>query len=124
VLGVSLAVYLKPRCSTFIASCRATFQCFLFRGLVSAPLRDAHLSDLRLVAEFHIAGAVKAPIGRVPLRRMLEDLLMTLQRGLHLVGVNRVALQHAVVGDQALGALGQENLVTEFHRLQRLAPLD
>ena len=49
---------------------------------------------------------------------------MTVQRRLHLVAVGRIALQHLVVGDQTLRALGQEDLVPEFHRLAFLASLD
>jgi len=41
-----------------------------------------------------------------------------------MVGVGRIAVQHLIVGDQALGALGEKNLVAKFHRLLRLAPLD
>src|SRR5260370_35980276 len=41
-----------------------------------------------------------------------------------MVGVERIAVQRLIVGDQALGALGEENLVAKFHRLLRLAPLD
>src|SRR6266436_4622200 len=104
--------------------CRAALQGFLLRGLLSAPLRDAHLADLSLLATLHIVWAVKAAISGVTLGRVLEGLLVTLQRGLHLVAVGGVPLQHLVVGDQALGALGQENLVAEFHRFLRLAPLD
>jgi len=33
------------------------------------------------------------------------------------VGVGRIAVQHLIVGGQALGALGEENLVSKFHRL-------
>ena len=51
-------------------------------------------------------------------------MLVTLQRGFHMVGVGGVPLQHPVVGDQSLGAHGQENLVAEFHRFLSLAPLD
>ena len=32
--------------------------------------------------------------------------------------------EHLVIGDQPLSTLGEENLVTEFHRFQLLAPLD
>ena len=60
--------------------CRAALQGFLLRGLLSAPLRDAHLADLGLLATLHIVGAVKAAISGVPLGRVLEGLLMTLQR--------------------------------------------
>src|ERR1017187_6277922 len=56
--------------------------------------------------------------------RMLEDLLMTVQRSLHLGAVGGIAVQNLIVGDQALGTLGQEDLVTELHRLALLAPLD
>ena len=49
---------------------------------------------------------------------------MTVQRSSHLGGVGGVALQHLVVGDQTLGALGQEHLVTELHRLAHFASLD
>src|SRR6266849_9636761 len=41
-----------------------------------------------------------------------------------MVGVERIAVQHLIVGDQTLGALGQKNLVAKFHRFLRLAPLD
>src|ERR1035437_1652894 len=72
----------------------------------------------------HIVGTVKAPIAGVHFGRMLEDLLMTVQRSLHLGAVGGIAVQNLIVGDQALGTLGQEDLVTEFHRLALLAPLD
>src|SRR6266498_983821 len=41
-----------------------------------------------------------------------------------MVGVGGIAIQHLIVGDQALGAFSEENLVTKFHRLLRLAALD
>jgi hypothetical protein len=71
-----------------------------------------------------MVGAVKAAICCVPLGRVLEGLLVTIERGFHMVGVGGVSLQHKVVGDQSLGALGQENLAAEFHRFLSLAPLD
>ena len=54
-----------------------------------------------------MVGAVKAAICCVPLGRVLEGLLVTIERGFHMVGVGGVSLQHKVVGDQSLGALGQ-----------------
>ena len=49
---------------------------------------------------------------------------MSLQRSPHLGSVGGIALQHLIVGDQALGAFRQEHLVTELYRLARLAALD
>src|ERR1022692_2084144 len=54
---------------------------------------------------------------------MLEDLLMTVQRSLHLGAVGGIAVQNLIVSDQALGTLGQEDLVTEFHRWRCLPRL-
>src|ERR1039457_6348230 len=102
----------------------AALQGCLFRGLLSAALGNAHLADSGLLAGVHIGGTVKAPIAGVQLGRMLEDLLMMVQRSLHLGGIGGIAGQNLIVGDQALGTLGQEDLVTEFHRLALLAPLD
>src|SRR5712691_11960240 len=102
----------------------APLQGFLLRSLLSAPLRDAHLGYLGLLTTLHIGGAVKTAISGVPLGRVLEGFLMTLQRTFHMVGVGGIPLQHPVVGDQALSTLSQENLVAEFHRLLSLAPLD
>src|ERR1039457_4122664 len=102
----------------------AALQGCLLRGLLSTSLGDAHLAHSGLLAVVHIVGTVKAPIAGVQLGRMLEDLLMTVQRSLHLGAVGGIAVQNLIVGDQALGTLGQEDLVTELHRLALLAPLD
>src|ERR1035438_340190 len=98
----------------------AALQGFLLRGLLSAALGDAYLAHSGLLAVVHIVGTVKAPIAGVQLGRMLEDLLMTVQRSLHLGAVGGIAVQNLIVGDQALGTLGQEDLVTELHRLAML----
>jgi len=45
-------------------------------------------------------------------------------RSLHMIAIDRIPLQHSIVGNQAMSTLGQEDLVAEFHRLQCLAPLD
>src|SRR5208282_5577081 len=63
-------------------------------------------------------------IPRVPRGRVVEHLLMTIQRRSHMVGIGRVSFQYLVVSDQALTTLCQEDLVAEFHWLARLAPLD
>src|ERR1022692_2208514 len=102
----------------------AALQGFLLRRLLSAALGDAYLAYAGLLTVVHIVGTVKAPIAGVQLGRMLEDLLMTVQRSLHLGAVGGIAVQNLIVGDQALGTLGQEDLVTELHRLALLAPLD
>ena len=96
-------------------------QGFLLRGLLTAPLGDTYLAYPILLAGVHIVGAVETPVARVEVRRVLEDLLMTLQGSSHMDGVGGIALQHLIVGDQAPRALGQENLVAEFHRFPRLA---
>src|ERR1019366_5061992 len=102
----------------------AALESFLLRRPLSAALGNAHLLDSSLLAAVHIVGTVKAPTGGVQIGSMLEDLLMTIQRSLHLGGVGGIAVQNLIVGDQALGTLGQEDLVTELHRLALLAPLD
>src|SRR5439155_17261890 len=102
----------------------AALQGFPLRRLVSATLGNAYLAVSGLLAVLRIVGTVKAPIAGVELGRSLENFLMTVQRRLHLVAVGRIALQLLVVGDQALRALGQEDLVPEFHRLAFLASLD
>src|ERR1017187_3687661 len=102
----------------------AALQGFLLRGLLSTSLGDALLAQAGQLVVAQIVGTVKAPIAGVQLGRMLEDLLMTVQRSLHLGAVGEIAVQNLIVGDQALGTLGQEDLVTELHRLALLAPLD
>src|SRR5215471_10227341 len=67
--------------SLYFLECWAALQGFLFCALLAASLRDAHLLDRRLLATLFIIRAVKAAISGVPLGRMLEGLLMTLQRG-------------------------------------------
>lgn len=104
--------------------CGAALQIFLLRSLVPTPLRDAHRADLGLPAVLHIVGTVESAISGVALGRVLEDLLMAFQRAFHMVAVGGVALQHLVVGDQALCTLGQEDLVAEFYWLENFAPLD
>jgi len=47
-------------------------QGFLLGGLLSAPLRDAHLADLSVPAALHIVAAVEAAISGVTLGRVLE----------------------------------------------------
>src|SRR5260370_28738609 len=69
-------------------------------------------------------GTVKAAIDGVELGRKLEEVLMTVQGSLRVGGIGGIAVQNLIVGDQALSALGQEDLVTEFHRLTLLTPLD
>ena len=49
---------------------------------------------------------------------------MTLERGLDVVLIGRVSIQHAVLSDQAAGAFGQKDLVAELDRLLSLAALD
>ena len=103
---------------------RTVLEGFPLRGLCSAPLGNAYLADPRLPALLLILGAVEAPIARIQLGRLVEGLLMTLQRRSHMDGIRRVSLQYLVVGDQALSALCQKNLVAKFHWLPRLATLD
>src|SRR5207247_7841387 len=102
----------------------AALQRFPLLGLLSATLGNAHLADAGLLAVLLVFGAVKAPVPRIQLGTMLKDLLMTVERNLHLIGVGGIAFQNLIVGDQAFGTLGQEDLVTELHRRTLFAPLD
>jgi hypothetical protein len=54
----------------------------------------------------------------------VEQLPMSFQRSLHLAGIDGIALQHRVVGDQTLRAFRQEHLVAELYRFAGLAALD
>src|ERR1035438_5738996 len=92
----------------------AALQGFLLRRLLSAALGDAYLAHSGLPTVVHIAGTVKAPITGIQIGSMMKDLSMTVQRRLHMVGVGGIAVRNLIVGDQALGTLGQEDLVTEF----------
>src|SRR5450631_294475 len=72
------ALNADPESLSFL-ECSAALQGFLLRGLLSAPLRNAHLADLSVPAALHIVGAVKPAISCVPLGRVSEDLLVTVQ---------------------------------------------
>src|ERR1039457_5761326 len=74
----------------------AALQGVLLRGLLSTSLGDAHWAHSGLLAVVHIVGTVKAPIAGVQLGRMLEDLLMTVQRSLHLGAVGGIAVQNLI----------------------------
>src|SRR6516165_11734802 len=54
----------------------------------------------------------------------MEYLLMPLERSLHLAGISRIAVQHLIVGDQALCTFRQKHFVTELYRFAHLAALD
>ena len=49
---------------------------------------------------------------------------MPLERSLHLAGISRIAVQHLIVGDQALCTFRQKHFVTELYRFAHLAALD
>jgi hypothetical protein len=44
----------------------------------------------------------------------MEDLLVPLQRSLHLAGVRGIAVQYLIVGDQALRTFRQKHFVAEL----------
>ena len=68
--------------------------------------------------------AVETPVASVLFRCFLKGFLVLIQGRGHMIAIDRIPLQHSIVGNQALSTLGQEDLVAEFHRLQCLAPLD
>src|SRR5689334_11038655 len=104
--------------------CRALLQGFPLRGLLPTALRNAHLTYSRLLALIQIFGTVKAPVTGIQIGGTVEALMMSLQRSLHLAGIGGIAVQHLVVGDQALRAFRQKHFVTELYRFARLAALD
>src|ERR1017187_7443107 len=111
----------RKRCPCLNARLRSKVSC---SAVFCPPRWGMHTCLTPASSVVHIVGTVKAPIAGVHFGRMLEDLLMTVQRSLHLGAVGGIAVQNLIVGDQALGTLGQEDLVTELHRLALLAPLD
>src|SRR5216684_5624480 len=66
----------------------------LLGRLVSSALRDRDLGYAGLFGELYILGAEEAAIGRAQLRWDAEGLLVTIQRGLDVVGVGGIAIQH------------------------------
>ena len=94
------------------------------RRLAAAALRDALGGHPRGLTGLDRREAVEAPIVRGERGRAPEERDVVRQRRGDVLIVCGIAREHAVVGDQAVPALGQEDFVAELDGPLGLAALD
>ena len=87
-------------------------------------LGDRHDLDASVFALPDIVWAEKSPIGTVDSWRIIEYFLVTLQRRCHVKVIGGIAIQHAILTDQAVGTYGDEDFVTELDRFEDFASFD
>ena len=85
------------------------------RRLATAALRDALGGHARGLTGRDRLDTVEAPITRRERGRAPEERDVMRQRRGDVLIVRGIAVEHAVVGDQAVPALAQEDLVAELH---------
>src|SRR5436309_9278221 len=78
---------------------RSFFKSLTFSRFLSAALRNAGASDTGFAANLLVVGAIKATIGGENFRSGAEGLLVTTQRGAHMVFIGRITVQDAVLSD-------------------------
>src|SRR4029077_9371641 len=94
------------------------------RSFMAAPLRNASRVNGALHAGCHILFAEEAAIGAIEFRDAAKGAAVALERGRHMNVVRRISLEHVILGDQTLGAFGEEQLVTELDGRAHLTALD
>src|SRR5437870_1836384 len=93
-------------------------------ALVPPALGDALQADARRFARLEGLRTVEAPIHRAEGERSRKQRAMAVERRRHLGRIDGIAVENAVVRDETVTALGQEDLVAKFDGLLRLAALD
>src|SRR6516225_11834431 len=96
-----------------------TESCFLADALWNAYHRDAAALTRRQVLL-----AEKSTIRTIQPRSAAESCFMAAQRGLDMVLVRGIPIEHFILGDQTLRAFGEEDFVTEFDWCSHLAAHD
>jgi DNA invertase Pin-like site-specific DNA recombinase len=91
---------------------------------VPPPLWDTHHLDALLVARRHVLLAEEAAIRSVQFGDVTEGLPVAYQRENHMLFVDGISIQHAILRDQAARAFGEEDLVAELDRRLHLTALD
>src|SRR5580700_739376 len=99
-----------------LLECRRSFVVPALRRLAAATLRDRDRGDAAVHAQRHIALAEEAAIGAVELRGAAENAAMALERRRHMNLVHRISFEHLILGDQTLGAFGEENFAWTLDR--------
>ena len=100
------------------------FESLTLSGFLSATLRNARTVDTRFAAGLLVGGVIKATIRGKDLGGMTESFLVSLQARLHMIFIRRVSVQDAVLRDQALRALSQEDFMTELDGFVDLSSLN
>src|SRR6185295_19804074 len=95
-----------------------------FRSFLASSLRNARRGDTGVAADLLIGGIVEAAIGSIDFRSGTEHVLVIVQRSGHMVFIGWVPVQDAILRDQSVSALGEEDFMTEFDGLIGFATFD
>src|SRR4030067_502297 len=101
----------------------AAFVCFTRLRFVTGLGQDDAF-DAHVLSQLFVARRIEAAVGAGLLGWMLEELLMCLQAWLPLLCVGRIALQNAIVTDDAAVHFVEPDFVTVFHGVRFLAAAD
>jgi len=96
----------------------------LGRSFLASSLRDAYKLDSGVFALPDVICTEKPSIGTVDAGGIAEGLLVTFKRRWYVGFICGIAVEHAILSDQAVGAFGYEDFVAEFDRFQDFASFD
>ena len=91
----------------------ATFLAGTLGTELATALGNGQLHYLRLVGRRPCGRTVKASVARIEIQALAEPRLMRVQRWLDLLAIDRVAVEHTVVGNEPAAALGKNYLVAD-----------
>ena len=95
-----------------------------FGALRATALWNARHLDAAALTSFQVLFGEKSTIGTIQLGCAAKHCLVAAQRGLDMVRVAGISVQHVILRDQPLRAFGEEHFMAEFHRRQNLPAFD